>query len=59
MMPDGDKRKIEAYKTYEKLFDLLTVLPERSPDRNELAKASGIICEFLSSLKNTGADDGV
>lgn len=59
IMPDGDKRKIEAYKTYEKLFDLLTVLPERSPDRNELAKASGIIGEFLSSLKNTGADDGV
>lgn len=60
MMPDGDKRKIEAYKTYEKLVRSgLTVLPERSPDRNELAKASGIICEFLASLKNTGAADGV
>ena len=59
IMPEGDKRKIEAYKTYEKLFDLLTVLPEHAPDRGELAAASGIIDEFLSSLKSIGADEGI
>ena len=59
IMPEGDKRKIEAYKTYEKLFDLLTVLPEHAPDRGELAAASGIIGEFLSSLKSIGADEGI
>ncbi len=48
---DGDVRKADAYGIYERLFETLTVLPERTPDIRELIAADTIIERFLYGLK--------
>lgn len=53
-MSDDDTRKVDIYKVYEELFDLLTVLPEHAPDIQEIKKANVLIDEFLFALKDSG-----
>ena len=55
-MKDGDVRKIDAYQTYEELFELLTVLPERAPLNEELKEANAVINQFFDGLKASGAE---
>lgn len=53
-MTDDDFRKIAVYQVYEKLFELLTVLPHTQPDMAEIAEANSLIEEFFASLKDEG-----
>ena len=52
-MKEEDVRKIDAYRLYEKLFELLTVLPEARPNVEELAKAITLMEEFFVALNTT------
>lgn len=53
-MKDGDPRKISAYRVYEELFEILTVLPEHAPADEELRRANAVINRFLDGLKEQG-----
>lgn len=53
-MSDDDTRKVDVYRVYEDLFDLLTVLPEHKPLPEEIKKANQVIDAFFSALKDSG-----
>ncbi len=53
-MSDDDTRKVDTYRLYEELFELLTVLPEHKPDTSELKKANTVIDAFFRLLKADG-----
>lgn len=55
-MKEGDCRKAEIYRVYERLFEVLTILPERKPLENELLQAIDIMEEFFASLKDYGSE---
>ncbi|MBQ8374048.1 MAG: alpha-mannosidase [Clostridia bacterium] len=55
-MKEGDSRKIAAYRVYEELFEILTVLPHHRPNGEELARANAAMEAFFLSLKDCGEE---
>lgn len=58
-MQEGDVNKIAIYRIYEELFEILSGLPERRPETDELEKANAVMEKFFESLKEGGSVQGV
>lgn len=56
-MKDGDVRKIEAYRIYEELFELLTAIPEYPPVASEIKLANSVMEKFFNGLKENGSEE--